>query len=90
MNTILYFLEIVGISLFVSLAISGFVNYFEKPIFASDCNNRIRCQLMVFGDGCDVSRYRVHCPVYQPVVDVLNADRLRIGNYFEPQVAIYL
>ena len=28
MNTILYFLEIVGISLFVSLAISGFVNYF--------------------------------------------------------------
>ena len=28
MNTILYFLEIVGISLFVSVAISGFVNYF--------------------------------------------------------------
>ena len=28
MNTVLYFLEIVGISLFVSVAISGFVNYF--------------------------------------------------------------
>ena len=28
MNKILYFLEIVGISLFVSVAISGFVNYF--------------------------------------------------------------
>jgi len=62
----------------------------DSVLFASDRNNRIRCQLMVFGDGCDVSRYRVYCPVYQPVVDVLNADRLRIGNHFEPQAAIYL
>ena len=28
MNTILYFLEIVGTTLFVTVAISGFVNYF--------------------------------------------------------------
>lgn len=27
-NTILYFLEVVGITLFVTVAISGFVNYF--------------------------------------------------------------